>query len=119
MENKRFDDLAKRVGTSRRSLLRKMVGLGGAAAMVGIGMSEAEAARRGQADPKTGLLRSTKFCTLTSPQCCLTCELYPWADLDDMLALWGHCYKQGANPDVCNKCQEELAGLWAKYGICY
>ena len=82
MDDRRFDDLAKRVGSSRRSLLKKMVGLGGASAMAWMGMSKAEAARRGYSGkPQT---TSTKICTLTSPSCCLTCQLYPWADANDI-----------------------------------
>jgi hypothetical protein len=51
LDDQRFDALAKRVGTSRRSLLKKMVGLGGAATVARLGAGEAEAARRGYGGP--------------------------------------------------------------------
>src|SRR5689334_21196973 len=51
MDNQRFDSLAKRVGTSRRSVLKKVVGIGGALAVARLGTSGAEAARRGYGGP--------------------------------------------------------------------
>ncbi len=117
MENKRFDDLAKRVGTSRRSLLKKMVGLGGAGAMAWMGMSEAEAARRGYGgNPKT---TTTRICTLTNPSCCLYCELYPWADANDIAKKWSQCYKQGYDEKVCSNCADQFTAWLVTDGICY
>jgi hypothetical protein len=75
MDDQRFDDLAKRVGTSRRSLLKKMIGLGGAAAVVRLGAGEAEAARRGYSGPSSGPLESDRICTLENPSCCIGCSL--------------------------------------------
>ncbi len=82
MDDKRFDTLAKRVGTSRRSVLKKMVGLGGAAAVARLGAGEAEAARRGYSGPSgPGQIESTRICTLSNPPCCMQCEFLPGADI--------------------------------------
>jgi hypothetical protein len=77
MDDQRFDALAKRVGTSRRSLLKKMVGLGGAVAVARLGVSETEAARRGYSGPPSGPpLRTDRICTLENPPCCIECSLF-------------------------------------------
>ncbi len=109
MDDRQFDALAKRVGTSRRSVLKKMVGLGGAAALARIGMSEAEAARRGYSGKPR--LTTTRFCTLTQPSCCMNCELYPWADTNEITKKWSQCYKQGYDAKVCSTCRDDFS-VW-------
>lgn len=51
MDERRFDALAIRVGGNRRSFLKKVVGIGGAAAVARLATGEAEAARRGYGGP--------------------------------------------------------------------
>lgn len=117
MDDRQFDNLAKRVGTSRRSVLKKMVGLGGAAAVARLSMSEAEAARRGYSGKPQ--LTTTRFCTLTRPSCCLNCELYPWADANEIAKRWGRCYQQGYDEKVCSSCADEFAAWLVTDGFCY
>lgn len=117
MDDKRFDALAKRVGTSRRSVLKKMVGLGGASAIAWMGMSEAEAARRGQSGKPQ--LTSTRICTLTYPSCCMTCDLLPWVDASDIGNKLSDCFKQGYDPKVCSTCRDDISVWVLPEGICY
>ena len=51
MDDRRFDELARRLGGSRRRFLKQVVGLGGAAAVGSLVAVDAEAARRGYSGP--------------------------------------------------------------------
>lgn len=51
MNDRRFDELARRLGGSRRRFLMQTLGLGGAAAVGALAASDAEAARRGYGGP--------------------------------------------------------------------
>jgi hypothetical protein len=51
MDNRRFDELARRLGGSRRRFLTQVVGLGGAAVVGGLAIDDAAAARRGYGGP--------------------------------------------------------------------
>lgn len=102
MDDKRFDALAKRVGTSRRSVLKKMVGLGGAAAVASLGVHETEAARRGYSgvDAPTAPDDSV-FCPEAG--CCAVCPN------DIRIALdFAWCVGQLKRP--CAQCIQESRG---------
>ena len=51
MDDRRFDELARQLGGSRRRFLKQVVGLGGAAAVGSLAIDDAEAARRGYGGP--------------------------------------------------------------------
>jgi hypothetical protein len=78
MEDRRFDALAKRLGGSRRSLLKAMIGLGGGAAVTRLDAGETDAARRGYAGPGGGELGGRDyytFCSGLEPMCCIQCYI--------------------------------------------
>ena len=88
MDEHTFDALAKRIGTgSRRSFLKKAIGLGGAVAVASLGIDEAEAARRGYSGPAGGPLPnepvSERFC---DGGCCWTCteSAQTWIEFDKL-----------------------------------
>ncbi len=51
MDDRRFDELARRLGGSRPRFLKQVVGLGGAAAVGRLAIADAGAARRGYGGP--------------------------------------------------------------------
>ncbi len=78
MDDRQFDALAKRLGGSRRSLLKKMFGLGGAGAVAWLGTGKADAARRGYAGPDESGLSSSgpiRLCWPFEPRCCIECSI--------------------------------------------
>lgn len=104
MDEKRFDDLAKRVGGSRRSLLKKMVGLGGAAAVARLSVSQAEAARRGYGGPSGPPPNDDyRFCTLAGG-CCIECSLVFWTSASTITRRIEKClFEQHRG---CHECAE-------------
>jgi hypothetical protein len=116
MDDQRFDALAKRVGTSRRSLLKKMVGLGGAVVAVSEVVQDTEAARRGYAGPggpsNAQCLFGTRRCNADG--CCVCCDR---EHADDLFERFNDCYNDKA---FCTRpyasCCEFCAG-WAGYCI--
>ena len=118
MDDKRFDELAKRVGASRRSMLKKMVGLGGAAAVARLGISETEAARRGYGDPSSpGLQYEAYICTLENPYCCAKCGLYEWTNVNTIRDRFADCVASmpttGRN---CDYCRSTAVKVWEGEG---
>jgi hypothetical protein len=51
MDDRRFDELARRLGGGRRRFLKQVVGLGGAAVVGRLAIADADAARRGYGGP--------------------------------------------------------------------
>ena len=101
MDDHRFDALAKRVGTSRRGFLKRVVGLGGAATVVRLSAGESEAARRGYGgQPSPGPSQNARICTLSG--CCMDCDLWPWTSVDTIRRRYQNCvYTQGHSCDYC------------------
>jgi hypothetical protein len=85
MDDRRFDALAIRVGASRRSLLKKIVGIGGATALARLGLSDTHAARRGYSEPSLPIPPlicrdpiSGEYLPITCQDtCCVCCPQYP------------------------------------------
>ena len=75
MDDRRIDHLAKRLGTSRRGLFKRVIGLCGAAVAARLGAADAEAARRGYEGPSdpNGPGDETRVCP--RPSCCAICPL--------------------------------------------
>jgi hypothetical protein len=105
MEDRRFDALARALasGSSRRQLLKGVLGLGGvsfgAAAMVSTGTRESEAARRptptprpvkcpGRQVPVDGVCRCPDGYTKCGPDCCPDGK----AECCDNACCYGTCY---------------------------
>jgi hypothetical protein len=114
MDDRRFDALAKRLGGSRRSLLKTMVGLGGAAAAARLGANEADAARRGYAGPGQGGELGRDYYTLCSeltPTCCIQCYIDP-SDLDGVRRRFLACTSnQGSCADCARSARPAVGGF--------
>jgi hypothetical protein len=106
MDDRRFDELAKRVGGSRRSLLKKMVGLGGAAAVARLSVSEAEAARRGYSGPPSEPLGTDRICTLGNPSCCIECSLVFWTSVNTIARRLNTCVY--GDHRACSECADAI-----------
>jgi hypothetical protein len=64
MDDRRFDELARRLGGSRRRFLKQVVGLGGAAAVGSLAIDDAGAARRGYSGPRFPVPATTPSITI-------------------------------------------------------
>lgn len=108
MDDRRFDDLAKRIGDSRRSFLKKAIGLGGAAAAARLGVSEAEAARRGYSGPSGGPKPNEpvteRFC---DGDCCWTCTESAQILLDSDKATIAACHFLFPQ-EACGYCVDKM-----------
>jgi hypothetical protein len=74
MDDRRFDELARRLGGSRRHFLQQLLGVGGAVALGGLVTDDVEAARRGYSGPRISAPSTTPNITIVfnaSPGGCI------------------------------------------------
>lgn len=116
MDDKRFDELAKRVGASRRSVLKKMIGLGGAVAVARLSVSEAEAARRGFGGPSVQPPNDDyRYCAL-SGGCCIECSLSFWVSKSALTKRINTCL---AEHNTCWDCADTALSGSGLDGTCW
>lgn len=101
MDDRQFDALTKRLGSSRRALLKKMVGLGGAVVATSMLADDVDAARRGYSGPQMPATSGGTFdiCSAANPFCCVTC-FNP--DRDYAQRTLDQCTRRGQFP--CDYC---------------